>query len=165
MIEHKNKYQETCHISDILWDFNHPVVTFNNSFVAQTPCQKHLGLYLDEKLNVSHHIKEKISKACKSISVIRKLRYVLPGHSLLTIYVIYKAPSLLLQHHIRPANTIYNCRIDTFKHLFLRWIIVEWNKLDLQCCKSTYTVFKNHLLKSMPPVPNFIYNQWWMQPG
>ena len=65
---------------------DHPVVTFNNSPVAQTPYQKHLGLYLDEKLNFSNHIKEKISKACKGICVIRKLHYVLPRRSLLTIY-------------------------------------------------------------------------------
>ena len=57
---------------------DHPEVTFNNSPVAQTPCQKHLGLCLDERVNFSHHIKEKISKACKGIGVIRKLHYVFP---------------------------------------------------------------------------------------
>ena len=50
---------------------DHPSVTFNNSSVATLQCQKHLGLYLDEKLNFSHHIKEKISKACKGTGVIR----------------------------------------------------------------------------------------------
>ena len=65
---------------------DHPVVSFNNSPIARTPCQKHLGLYLDKKLNFSHHIKEKVSKACKSICVIRKFHYILPRHSLLTIY-------------------------------------------------------------------------------
>ena len=32
-------------------------LTFNAIPVAQTSHQKHLGLYLDEKLNFSHHIK------------------------------------------------------------------------------------------------------------
>ena len=73
---------------------DHPRVTFNNSSVAQTSCQKHLGLYLDEKLNFSHHIKEKISKACKGIAVIRKLHYVLPRHSLLSIYKSFIRPHL-----------------------------------------------------------------------
>ena len=73
---------------------DHPSVTFNNSSVARTSCQKHLGLYLDEKLNFSHHIKEKISKACKGIGVIRKLHYVLPRHSLLTIYNSFIRPHL-----------------------------------------------------------------------
>ena len=61
-------------------------VTFNNSSFSRTSCQKHLGLYLDEKLNFIHHIKEKISKVCKGIRVIKKSHYVLPRHSLLTIY-------------------------------------------------------------------------------
>ena len=35
---------------------DYPVVTFNNIAVARTPWQKYLGLYLDGKLNFSHHI-------------------------------------------------------------------------------------------------------------
>ena len=31
---------------------SHPTNTFNTVPVACTPCQKHLGLYLDEKLNL-----------------------------------------------------------------------------------------------------------------
>ena len=73
---------------------DHPSVTFNNSSVARTSYQKHLGLHLDEKLNFSHHIKEKISKACKGIRVIRKLHYVLPRLSLLTIYNSFTRPHL-----------------------------------------------------------------------
>ena len=42
---------------------SYPTTTFNTVPVARTPCQKHLGLYLDEKLNFSHHIKVKMSKA------------------------------------------------------------------------------------------------------
>ena len=52
---------------------DHAVVTFYKSPVARTPCQKHLGLYLDERLNFSHHIKKKIYKACKGIGVITML--------------------------------------------------------------------------------------------
>ena len=42
---------------------NHPTTTLNTIPVACTPYQKHLGLYLDEKLNFNHHINVKISKA------------------------------------------------------------------------------------------------------
>ena len=81
---------------------DHASVTFNNSSVAETSCQKQLGLYVDEKLSFSYHIKEKISKACKSIDVIRKLHYVLPRHSLLTIYKSFKWP------HIDYDDIIYD---------------------------------------------------------
>ena len=81
---------------------DNPVVTFNNSPVARIPCQKHLGLYLDERLNFSHYIKEKISKACKGIGAIRKLHYILPRHSRLTIYKSFIRP------HLDYGDTIYD---------------------------------------------------------
>ena len=64
--------------------------------VARSSCQKQLGLYF------SHHIKEEISKACKGIGVIRKLHYVLPRHSLLTIYKSFIRP------HLDCGNIIYD---------------------------------------------------------
>ena len=73
---------------------SHPKVNFNNSPVVQSTYQKHLGLYLDEKLNFSHHIKEKISKAYKGIGVIKKLQNNLPRQSLLTIYKSFIRPHL-----------------------------------------------------------------------
>ena len=44
---------------------SHPYITFNTVLVACTTCQKHLGLYLDEKLSFYDHVKGKISKANK----------------------------------------------------------------------------------------------------
>ena len=64
---------------------DHPTVYFNELPVAHTPCQKHLGMYLDEKLNFQTHIKEKIAKASKDIRVIHKLTKALPRQSLITI--------------------------------------------------------------------------------
>ena len=46
---------------------SHPTTTFNIVPVAHTSCQKHLVLYLDEKLNFRQHINIKISKANKGI--------------------------------------------------------------------------------------------------
>ena len=42
---------------------NHPNTTFNTILLAHTPYEKHIGLYLDEKLNFNHHINVKVSKA------------------------------------------------------------------------------------------------------
>ena len=55
---------------------------------------KHLGIYLDEKLNFTNHIKEKISKANKGIGILRKLYNVLPRNSLITIYKFFIQPHL-----------------------------------------------------------------------
>ena len=52
--------------------------------------QKHLGIYLDENLDFSAHLKEKISKANRSIGIIKKVemkkKLKLPKNALLTIY-------------------------------------------------------------------------------
>ena len=56
--------------------------------------QKHLGLYLDAKLNFSERINEKIKKTMKGISVIKKLNVTLPHSSLLTIYKSFVRPHL-----------------------------------------------------------------------
>ena len=65
---------------------DHPIKYFNEAPVADTACQKHLGMQLDEKLNFHIHINEKIAKANKGIGLIRKLAHILPRKSLITIY-------------------------------------------------------------------------------
>ena len=72
----------------------HPPAIFNNMPVLYSSCQKHLGIYLDEKLNFSNHIKEKISKANKGIGILRKLNNVLPRNSLIAIYKSFIRPHL-----------------------------------------------------------------------
>ena len=59
----------------------HPLAVFNNMPVVRSSCQKHLGTYLGEKLNLSNYIKEKISKTNKGIGILRKLYNVLPRNS------------------------------------------------------------------------------------
>ena len=73
------------------------------------------------------------------------------------------SPRILFQVHsynlcISENIATYRCRNDTFKHSFFPWTIVEWNKLALKCRKYTYNVFRNHLLKSILPLSNPIYN-------
>ena len=51
-------------------------------------------MYLDKKLNFLQHINEKTSKANRGIGVIQRLRYILPRHSLITIYKSFVRPIL-----------------------------------------------------------------------
>ena len=60
---------------------NHATVYFNNDPVIRENFQKHLGLFLDSKLNFSDHINEKIKKATKGINVIKKMNLPLPRTS------------------------------------------------------------------------------------
>ena len=62
---------------------SHPQVFFDDIPVSRVSFQKHLGIYLDEKLNFNH-IKEKITKAMRGIGVIKGSGKRPPQHSLLT---------------------------------------------------------------------------------
>ena len=47
----------------------HPTVLFNNIPVQRSTVQKHLGAYLDEKLNFNTPITDKIGKASKELEL------------------------------------------------------------------------------------------------
>ena len=72
---------------------NHSNFYFNNMPSKRKNTQKHLGLYLNAKLNFSEHINEKIKKV-KGISLIKKLNVTLLRSSLLTIYKLFIRPHL-----------------------------------------------------------------------
>ena len=56
---------------------NHNQVYFNHNSVKQVPPQKHLGVYLDTKLNFQEHLNNIISKVNKTIRLLRKLQALL----------------------------------------------------------------------------------------
>ena len=60
--------------------------------------------------------------------------------------------------NIEDVETYYY-RTDIFKYFFFLYVIVEWNKLDinLQNAKS-FLIFRNSLLKIGRAIQNPIYN-------
>ena len=81
---------------------NHPCLHFNNNPVNQTPLQKHLGMYLDPKLDFLEHLKNTQAKVNKSVALLRKLRTILPRQPLLTIYEAF------IRSHLDYGDTIYD---------------------------------------------------------
>ena len=77
-----NKQAQEVIFSRKMTKSSHPQVFFNNISVSCVSFQKHLGIYLDEKLNFNHHVKEKIIKAMKGIGAIKRFSKMLPWHSL-----------------------------------------------------------------------------------
>ena len=80
--------------------FSHKVQTtnhslfFNENVVPQTTLQKHLGMFLDSKLNFSEHLKTILQKTNKTIGLLRKLQTLLPRAPLITIYKSFIRPHL-----------------------------------------------------------------------
>ena len=73
---------------------SHPPLFFNENVVPQTSLQKHLGMFLDSKLNFSEHLKIFSQKTNKTIGLLRKLQTLLPRAPLITIYKSFIRPHL-----------------------------------------------------------------------
>ena len=72
---------------------SHPALTFDNSPIIKTKLHKYLELILDKKLNFKKQLKEKMSKAYKGITALRKLQNIIPRNSL---KIIFYTPSFRL---------------------------------------------------------------------
>ena len=85
---------------------DHSAIYFNDTPVTQTTVQKHIGLYLDEKLNYNTNIKEKLSKVYKDIGLLRNLSNKLPRQAFVTIYKVFIRP------HLDYGDTVYETFIN-----------------------------------------------------
>ena len=100
---------------------SHHAVFFNDIPVACCLTHKHLGMYLDEKLNSGHQITEKIAKANKGIGVnvlVLKLHNVLPCRVLLTIYKCFIRLNLAYGYFIydQPNNGSFCSKIESIQY-------------------------------------------------
>ena len=64
----------------------HPTLLFNNIPLRKSLFQKHLGLTLDTKLNLSEAIKSITKKISKTMDLLREFHQILARSSLPTIY-------------------------------------------------------------------------------
>ena len=74
---------------------NHPPLFFNENVVPKTTLQKHLGMFLDSKLNFSEHLKSIFQKPNKTIGLL------LPRAPL----IIYKS---FIKPHLDYGDMIYD---------------------------------------------------------
>ena len=72
----------------------HPTLSFNNNTVTQSVTQRHLGMFLDTKLDFQGHLKSIFNKVNKTIGLLRKFHNTLPRLPLLTIYKSFIRPHL-----------------------------------------------------------------------
>ena len=73
---------------------DHPPIYFNDIPVTQTTVQKHIGMYLDEKLNYNTHMKAKLSNVYKGIGLFRNPSNKRPRQAFVTIYKAFVRPHL-----------------------------------------------------------------------
>ena len=84
----------------------HPQLVSNNNPVHETATQKHLGMFLEFKLNFQEHFENMLNKVNKTIGLLRKLQNTLPRPSLLTIYKSFIRPHLDYDHALSMIKRI-----------------------------------------------------------
>ena len=73
---------------------NHSTLIFNDNQVHQVASQKHLGIFLECKLNFEEHFKTIVNKTNNTRGLLCKFHNFLPRKSLLTIYKSFIRPHL-----------------------------------------------------------------------
>ena len=85
-----NKQAQEIIFSCRLQKSNHPSLTFNGTSVTQSEIQKHLGMFLDSKLDFKEYIQNVLNKVSKTVGLLRKLQKILLSNfkkpPLITIY-------------------------------------------------------------------------------
>ena len=89
----------------------------NQNVVPQTSLQKHLGMFLDSKLNFSEYLKIIFRKTNKTTGVLPELHTILPRAPLITIYKAFIRP--YLDH----GDMTYD---QTFNKLFQQKMETNW---------------------------------------
>ena len=113
-----NKQALEVHFSQKRDKENYPSLTFNGDKVQSVPCQKHLGLILDSKLDFNEHITNKISKCNKIIGVMKKLSSTLSRKTLLTIYKSFVRTNLDYADIIydKPLNEAFQNKFEMVQY-------------------------------------------------
>ena len=69
-----NKQAQEAIFSRKLQKSNHLSLTFNGTSVTQSEIQRHLGMFMDLKLDFKEHMQKVLNKVIKTIGLLRKLQ-------------------------------------------------------------------------------------------
>ena len=69
-----NKQAQGAIFSRKIQKSNHLSLTFNGTSVTQSEIQRHLGMFMDLKLDFKEHIQKVLNKVIKTIGLLRKLQ-------------------------------------------------------------------------------------------
>ena len=89
-----NKQAQEVIFSRKIQKSSQPSLIFNNNIVTQSLTQKHLGMFLNTKLDLQEYLKSIFHKVNKTIGLLWKLYHILPRSSLLPIRKSFIRPHL-----------------------------------------------------------------------
>ena len=71
-----NRQAQEAIFSRKLQKSNHLSLTFNGTSVTQSEIQRHLGMFMDLKLDFKEHMQKVLNKVIKTIGLLRKLQKI-----------------------------------------------------------------------------------------
>ena len=95
---------------------NNPTLIFNDNPVHQVASQKHLGMFLDCKLNFEEDLKTIVNKINKTRGLLCKFQNFLPRKPLLTIHKSFIRPHLYYGNIIYDQSYIILLSIKDWNH-------------------------------------------------
>ena len=113
-----NKQAQEVHFSNRINKDSSLSITFNNSKVETISSQKHLGLILDERLNLNKHLESKINKCYRIIGFLKWLSSQLPCDALLRIYKSFVMSHLDYGHIVydKPNNESFASKLERVQY-------------------------------------------------
>ena len=105
-----NKHAQEVIFSRKIRKTSHPLLTFHKNSVKQVQFQKHLGVYLDSRLDFREYLQNMFNKTNKTISLLRKLQNNLPRAPLITIYKSFIRP------HLDYGDMLYDQTFNNSSH-------------------------------------------------
>ena len=97
-----NKQTQEVIFSSRFQKSNHLSLTFNGTSITQSEIQKHLGMFLDSKLDFKEHIQNVLNKVSKTIGLYENFKKNLPRPPLITIYKSF------IRSHLDYGDIIYD---------------------------------------------------------
>ena len=90
----------------------------NNTPLTTVSSQKHLGLYLDSRLNFNDHLKYITPKVNQGIGMLRRLYRFVPRSALITIYKSSIRPNLDYADLIydQPSNSTFVGKLESLQY-------------------------------------------------
>ena len=122
-------------------DLIHPVEVINNS--SKVPAFKMLGVYLDENLSFSYHVKYVLAKISKSLFLMRSAKNVLSSKALRSVYYA------LIHSHLLYCLPAYSCTSNSN----INSLFVKQKKAIRLVCQAKYNAHTSPLFYSQGILP------------
>ena len=111
-----NKQVQEVIFSPKLQKLYHAFLKFNGTSFTESQIQKHLGMFLDSKLDFKKNITNMINKASNTKGLLSRLQKLLPRLSLITIYKYF------IWSHLDYEDIIYSKAYNVSFHQSLEFI-------------------------------------------